>query len=473
MENNTLKKISPEVAVTVILFLLLGSVGLSVNTTGDSGDSLLHFLYSKGSFSHPEFFLHHWAKPVFVLASAPFSQFGFKGIILFNCLMVALITHFTFLTARALHLKYAWLVFVLILSCPLFLKLAFSGLTEYLFGLVLIISVYLAIKSRYLAAVIVVSFLPFVRSEGLIVLGVFGLFLVFRRRFVLLPLLLTGHLVYSLAGFFYYRDFFWVFTKIPYRNLGSPYGSGKLFDFVHRLNYVIEKPVFVLLVIGLAALFIRLLPGRPKREGDGGLWLFGGLFMAVFIAHSLFWWLGIFNSMGLPRVLIPLVPVIALIALAGIGTVSSGLGKSGRRALIVIILVVVSVYPFTHREKGVVFNQDMFRLPDNELIEREVVPWLKSTTGNFNGKLFYYSHAYFSLALHLDHFNDSCHRDLLRLSGEVPPKGALVIWDDWFSVVENGVTLERLKNMGSLKILREFETHDHDRVVKFVVFVAS
>ncbi|MEI6682717.1 MAG: hypothetical protein WCO44_08815 [Bacteroidota bacterium] len=473
MENNIWKKISPEIIVALILFLLLGTLGLLVNTTGDSGDSILHFLYSRGSFSHPVFFLHHWAKPLFVLVSAPFSQFGFKGIILFNCLMVALIAHVTFLTARTLKLNNAWLVYVLILGCPLFLKLTFSGLTEYLFGLVLVLSVYLAVKTRYLAAVIVVSFLPFVRSEGLIVLGVFGLFMVFRKRFTLLPWLLTGHLVYSLAGFFYYRDFFWVFTKIPYRNLGSQYGSGKIFDFIHRLNYVIEKPVFALLVIGLAALFIRFVMAKPRKAEDGGLWLVCALFLAVFIAHSLFWWLGIFNSMGLPRVLIPLVPMVALIALSGIGAVSSGLGKTGRQVLIGMILLVVSVYPFTHREKGVVFNQDMFRLPDNELIDKKVVPYLKSNTGNLSGRLLYYSHAYFSVTLDIDHFNDSLHRDLLRLSGEVPPKGAVVIWDDWFSVVENGVTLERLKNIGNLKLLKEFETHDHDRVVKFVVFIAS
>ncbi len=460
-------------AVAVILFLLLGSLGLAVNTTGDSGDSILHFLYSKGSFSHPEFFLHHWAKPLFVLLSSPFSQFGFKGIILFNCLMVALIVHFTFLAAKAMKMNNPWLVFVLILGCPLFLKLTFSGLTEYLFGLMLIIAVYLAVKTRYLAAVIVVSFLPFVRSEGLILLGVFGLFLLFGKRFALLPLLVIGHLVYSLAGFFYYRDFFWVFTKIPYRGLGSKYGSGKIFDFVHRLNYVIEKPVFILLFLGLAALIIRFVMAKSRRGEDSGLWLVCGLFVAVFIAHSLFWWLGIFSSMGLPRVLIPLVPLVALIALSGIGAVSSSLGNKGRQVLIVMILLVVSVYPFTQREKGVVFNQAMFRLPDNELIDREVVPWLKSNTGNFNGKLFYYSHAYFSISLDIDHFNDSCHRDLLRLSGEVPPKGAVVIWDDWFSVVENGVTFERLKSMDNLKFLKEFETHDHDRVVKFAVFIAS
>src|ERR1017187_8761669 len=108
-----------DVIFTGILFLSLCLLGIFINTTGDSGDSILHFLYSKYSFVHHELFFHHWAKPFFVLLSSPFSQVGFKGIIVFNCLLASLTCLFTYRTAKSLNLKHAWFVFLFILFCPL------------------------------------------------------------------------------------------------------------------------------------------------------------------------------------------------------------------------------------------------------------------------------------------------------------------------------------------------------------------
>ena len=59
----------------------------SFNGTGDDGDSIFHFLYAKYALTHPELFLHHWAKPVFVFLASPFAQFGFMGIKTFNVLL--------------------------------------------------------------------------------------------------------------------------------------------------------------------------------------------------------------------------------------------------------------------------------------------------------------------------------------------------------------------------------------------------
>ena len=45
-------------------------------------------------------------------------------------------------------------------------------------------------------------------------------------------------------------------------------------------------------------------------------------FGAFLIAHSLFWYLGIFNSLGLKRVLIGIMPMMALIVLYGFNGIS-------------------------------------------------------------------------------------------------------------------------------------------------------
>jgi len=464
-----------ELIITALLLALLSWIGLSVDTTGDSGDSILHFLYSKYSFVHPELLLNHWAKPLFTLVSAPFSQIGFNGMIVFNCLMVALTLLFTYLTAKSFNLNYPWLVPVLILFCPLFLKLIFSGLTEYTLGLFLIVSIYFASHKRFLTASILVSFLPFIRSEGLIIIGVFGIYLILNRRYKLLPFLFTGHLVYSIVGFFHYRDLLWVFTKIPYASLDSPYGNGHILDFFHLLNYVIEKPMYLLLFLGSVSLIWKVFKNRSYliSKSEETILVYG-VFFTVLLAHALFWWQGIFNSMGLPRVLIPVVPLVALIALSGLDFCLGWIKSIWFRNIILIAVVLIIIgFPFTYREEGIVFNDSLFQLPDNELIDEEIVSYLTENIDNLYDQLFYYSHCYFSIALNIDHFDDSKHRAMHRLTTETPPNGAMIIWDDWYSSTEGGIPLDQLSNDKNLVLLKEFTKQINERQIHFVLFVSE
>ncbi len=139
----------------------------------------------------------------------------------------------------------------------------------------------------------------------MIIEGVFLVYLLFKARYKLLPLLLTGHLIYSVIGYFYYRDFLWVFTKIPYESQLSNHGHGGIFDFVHILNYVIEKPNFILLGIGfiscIACFFMRKFSSESLRNknptAEEIILVYGG-FAVFFMAHTIFWWKGLFNSGG-------------------------------------------------------------------------------------------------------------------------------------------------------------------------------
>jgi hypothetical protein len=464
-------KLHTELVFTTLVFFVLLYIGFNTNTTGDAGDSIVHYLYAHYSFTYPQFFFHHWAKPVFVLLTSPFAQFGFKGIVVFNSLCAALTALFTFYTAKNLKIKHAWLVFVLVFFAPLYFKLIFSGLTEYLFGLFLILGIYFYSKQKPITALIIISFLPLVRSEGLLILGVFGLMLLLKRNFKLLPYLVVGQLLYAFAGAFYYHDVFWVINKIPYANLGSPYGKGELLDFVHRLNYVIEKPIYLFLVIGCASVLFSLLKSKFKTITDEKTILILGSFLVVFVAHSIFWWLSIFNSMGLPRVLNGIIPVIALLALIGLETITSPLKNNTiKNGLILLIIVVIIVFPFTNRPQGVVFNNELFTINENNLLDEEVLPFLKQEATNKLPNPIYFSHPYISLALNIDYFDPTQHREMQHVFSDEIPSETIIIWDEWYSVMEGGVTLEALKNDGRFTLLRTFQRQEQERMITFAVF---
>lgn len=67
------------------------------NGTGDSGDSIHHYLFAKYAPIHPSLFFNHWAKPLYVLIFSPFAQFGFIGVKILNT--------FISLTIIFLHIK--------------------------------------------------------------------------------------------------------------------------------------------------------------------------------------------------------------------------------------------------------------------------------------------------------------------------------------------------------------------------------
>jgi len=468
---NIIKRTPLILSLALFAVLLIIAFILDETSTGDAGDSISHYLFSRYAFEYPQFFFDHWAKPLFVLLSAPFSQFGFKGIVIFNIICATLTALFTYYTARSLKIKYPLLVYLFIFFSTLYFKLIFSGLTEYLFGLFLIVGIFLFQNKKYIPALIIVSFLPLIRSEGLLIIFVFAGFCLINKKIKLLPYLITGQLIYTLAGAWYHKDLLWVINEIPYANLGSPYGKGKLLDFLHRLNYVIEKPIYLLLAIGTLSLIFSFFKTGLKKIKTVSIFLVFGSFATYFIAHTVFWWQGIFNSMGLPRVLIAVVPVIAIISLIGLQSITDWFKNSIIRISIIGgFVIAILVYPFIYRPEGVVFDKKLFTIEENKLIQEEVVPYIKEKYPDYSNSRLYFSHPYLGLALDVDYFNSDSRREIQHIQVDTLAFDGLVIWDDWFSVIEGGISLEHLKNKRGLELKKKFHRQEKDRTIQYVIF---
>jgi len=438
--------------------------------TVDTGDSVMHYLFSRFAFAHPANFIDHWAKPVFVLLSSPFSQFGFAGIKIFNSMVTALTMVFTYLVAKRFLKKNAYLTVIFLCTAPLNVVIIFSGLTEPLFALFLILSLYLFLTENEKSSIILLSFLPFVRSEGLIILGVFAFYLLIKRKYKLLPLLATGHVLYSFIGYFYYHDFLWIFSKIPYAKLSSDYGSGPLLHFVTQMTYVIGIPLYLIFGLGLITIILTFFKKsfrtlRSKYTED--LLLVYGSFVAFFIAHSLFWYFGIFNSMGLKRVLIAVIPLISLISLDGLNhSLSFIKNKNISRVLFFLILAYVIIFPFTGNPAAIKWKKEFSPSHDQLLID-EMVAGIKN---KYPDPIYYYYPRYISLALGIDHFNSNIKKELHELFEEQNvPDNALIIWDNWWAVNADGVSLDKIRND---KRFKEVETYQKGEI-KLVLFVKN
>ncbi len=449
-----------------VLLILYFTAGVLViyffDGTGDAGDSVLHYLFARYAPFHPELYFDHWAKPVFVLLGSPFAQFGMKGMKFFNLLVSLLAMYITWRSCILLNIKNSHVVPLFMILAPYAFVQTFSGLTEPLFALFLISGVYFVLKRRCMVAAIIISFLPFVRSEGLVIMGVFALYFVVGKNWKNLMLLLFGHLIYSLAGSIVHHDLLWVFNKIPYASLSSVYGHGGITHFVTQLLYVVGIPVYLLFLLGLLG-YISGWLRRKERLISVNTMLILGCTLAYIIAHSLFWYFGLFNSMGLKRVLIGIMPLLAIISLQGFNLISEQkfFGPKVKTTIKVVVVAYLCVFPFTNNPAALKAGE--LQTDEGQKCARDVTAYINDNFSG-HGKLFYAYH-YFSMTFDLDHFDKSVHLELTKESLNNIKRGDLVIWDSWFAQNNTGVTSAYLDSIAGMTKVADFKSRGDKEII--------
>ena len=439
----------------VILFLsafLLFNVLLAYysNGTYESGDSIQHYLIARYSFIHPQLFLDHWGKPIFTLLASPFAQFGFFGICLFNILCATITGFVAYRTATHLKINYAFLAPIFILFIPIYFVTLISGLTEPLFALVLLAGVYFLIRQKITFASIIVSLLPFIRTEGFLLLPLFAVAFIIQRKYVQCLLLLTGSIVYSIGGFFYYHTFFWIWTENPYTGAKEIYGSGDLFHFISKNEFILGLPIVCLFLLGIIGCIMQ----RTKHS-ISELILIPGIFFSYLFAHSIFWWKGLYGSLGLIRVMAAVTPLAGLIALRGLNLITNFFTKKiplhylKINALITILIVLLICW--------MPFKQHTFprSLGYEDEVVKQAADWIKqnqSTASNYS-----YQYPYFSVFLNIDPFNNYQYIPLWSFKLEKSARGSIIIWDNHYGLNEAKMPLNTLTGNPSFELLATFK----------------
>ncbi|WP_035563794.1 hypothetical protein [Hymenobacter sp. IS2118] len=431
------------------LLLLSVVVAFVTTSTYDSGDSIKHYLFARYAPQHPLNYLDSWAKPLFtILASGP-AQAGFMGMKLFQCGVVALSAWSAYVVARALRLPAPELVILFAYAAPDYFLIQFSGLTEPLFGLVLVGAVALALTNRPGWSAALISWLPFVRSEGFILIGLWVVYLAWRQQWRYLPLLVLGYVLFSAVGALALGEAGWVFSRNPYATI-SWYGHGNWPHFVFSLPGLLG---WVLLPLALTG-GVRMLRDclRPERRQrplfSAELLLIYGSITVFIAAHTVFWALGLFNSFGLTRVLTVTTPLFAVVALNGLAWLTAGarLPATQRRVRRAVVAAVV-LFPFLGTRQGFRWQRDFTRLPDQEVAENAAA-WLRKTYG-LGTRPLAYEFPYVALATQHDFFDPQARPVLnIRNVSQVAmlPVGTLVVWDNWYARAEANVPLSQLQS---------------------------
>lgn len=454
-------------AIALIASLLV----FIVPGTGDGGDSIQHFLTAKYAFQNPAFFFDLWAKPIYMFFAAPLSQLGFKALMLGNVWLGLGSACLVYRCAERLQIKGAAWGMLFLFSVSGFVPLLYSGLTEPIFGFVLMLSLYFALGERLSLSLVIISFLPFVRNEGWAIVAVFLLWLLIQKEWKKIPLLGLGAIFISLIGWPFQGQWNWIYTKIPDIGGQATYGEGSFWHFFDKLNYVIGIPLYALLLIGGLALIISVFRSAERSniaQWNNFLWLVAGSYTAYFLAHSLAWWLPGIKSMGLERVLVGTIPLAILIGLYGWQYLLSWLPQKWQKWLGGAIAAYVIIFPFTANHAAYDWNRD-FQLSPDQIVAKEAVPFLLA---NYPETVWYHEHPYFNFLGERNPFDaQQYHRILTVNDFSKLPTGTPVIWDSWFAVVEGQQSLESLRNQPSLEEVRVFRHPDQSINVEIVVFV--
>lgn len=428
-------------AVYAIFMVVLASV--SQGTYG-GGDSYLHFQMARYAPQHPWLFMDQWGKPFYTTLACLPSQLGFIGIKLFNVGCALITAWLAFLMARNQFERLSWLSILFVLSVPIYFVTALTGLTETVFGLCITSSVYLFHRFRERWACLVISFLPFVRSEGFLILPLFALLCLYYRKYAALLFLGTGVALFTLIGYFYTGSWNWVFGTNVYLTKATDYGHGNWYHFIENHRYTFGWPYSLLVLVALASFaagFVRQWNNRELHIQS--VLVFGSLFI-YFAAHSVFWTLGIFGSAGLDRVMAGVGPCIGYTAFCGFQLLAKQPVVKHRAVQVLLGLLVLwafimprYVYPLP------------YPLTSFQEMQVETCRYIKEN--KLDTGYLYFQDPFIPLLLKRDPFSENISGNLYQHGAKPFKPGAVIVWDSHMGPRESLLPLDVLeKNPVSL-----------------------
>jgi hypothetical protein len=443
------KKNIPAFATLAFCFFVLLWLAFKNEYPQGGADNYWHYWFSRYAFEYPQFFLHHWGKPIFILLSAPFSQFGFLGMKLFNITCGILSAWVCWRFCRDIGFSNSALVILILIFCPAYFTELPTALTEPLFGLLLISSSYLFFRSNFFWGATVASLLLFSRSEGMFIVVYFSAYLLIVRQWKYIPLLATAFIIYAFAGLFAGHNFFWYFTENPY-GYQSQYGSGAWNHFFKLESEIFGEPHVALLLSGIIILTILLFRNREYNflksqsiNAKVALLVFAPALLFFFF-HVFAWTFGKFGSAGLDRVMAAIIPYTAVLCMYTVDRIS----KSSVAVLFCVFFIVM--YPF-----------DWYSFPlkatSEEKASMEAAAWLKENRKD--NRVVYYAHPAIIFYAGLNPFEKTLNRECFDYYKECDvekDKSFYYFWDSAFSEFACGHPISVIEKCSGMRRIKEF-----------------
>jgi hypothetical protein len=463
--NAMLKTIHRHIAFFILLFVisaLLLYFSYYNEFCEGAADNIWHYYFSKYALTYPDFFLHHWGKPIFIILSTWFAQFGFYGMKVFNIICAITTAIYIYKILVHLNIYSAWASVVVIFFTPLYFIVVQSALTEPLFALILTCCIYYYLTDKDITASIILSFILFSRSEGMFILACFAVYLIIIKKWKVLPFLFLGFIIYSFVGYFMGHDFFWYFTENPY-SLNSPYGHGHYTDILKRYNDIWGLPFLITLCVSTVTLFYYFLKEKQylfwksQNETSKIMYLVFVPSSVFLVFHLYVWHYGLCGSAGLERVLACVLPCNVILIFWAINKIF--LPKISNIFVVILLFFHVQT-PFK------TFSYPL-KAWGADRCELEAAEWFKTIMPE--KCIIYYAYPNIIFNLNKDPFDKYLNREQFAYNKDCSENETLptfFFWDSAFSVSSCGVKIEDVEKC-NYKQIKEFTDGGNFRLIVF------
>ena len=460
----TYSKIDNLMALVLLLvsFFMLIFVALGAQLHFEGSESLNHYFIAKGVSENPMLLFDHWGKPLFTLLAWPFSYFGSKGVMIFNSLLMLFSAYFAFLFSKKIGAKFAFPVIVFIIFAPVYYRFSQSCLTEPLFGFVALYSAYLFLNKRYYFASILISFIIFSRSEGMLFIPIYAFALLVKKQYKAIPFLAFGLVFYSFIGFVLGKSLLWYYFEYPYNSIVSFYGKGPFLHWFTNQDDITGTPFSIFIAVSFVLIILQSIVQIKKTLEHNNLVLIYLIAVPAFIyivGHSFLWHKGWSASVGLFRIAGGVIPLLAVVTIVGMNKVLSIFNSMHYKKIIQFSLLIAScvwVISFTFRNRDTIILETP---NDISKLIYQSIDWIEQSELEYKN-LYVYKTEYY------EYFNVnpySSEPTFLKknISNRLSPHnelqtGDVIVWDGQTTPNEGGIPVETLDTNRFFKTIITF-----------------
>jgi hypothetical protein len=163
--------------IAVVLMAVIGALLIFLFPGSPEQDVDYHFLMARTAWVDHFYFVDVWGRPLFTTLFAPVAWLGFIPARFFALGISVAAAWQTYRLACDLRMSRAWLVIPFLLGQQTFFELYSDLFTEPLFALILVVALRCQISGRIKSGLLVASFLPLARPEGVFVCLFWGLWI--------------------------------------------------------------------------------------------------------------------------------------------------------------------------------------------------------------------------------------------------------------------------------------------------------
>ena len=161
---------------------------------------------------------------------------------------------------------------------------------------------------------------------------------------------------------------------------------------------------------------------------------------------------------------------MSIISLMGFNFVTEEDLKGSRVPKLILQAVMIAfvvIFPFTTNPAAIKWDRDMI-LTKDQRAAIEVSDFINQE--RIAGQRFVYAHPYLSEVLDVDHFEEKERLQLSKSAFSLLQPGDIVIWENWFAVVESGISRESLDQNQGLVNIYNSNVWDKDREILYSVY---